>query len=203
MSQKVSYLIIGLLIGLLLREWAARPAESQTSTSDIVAAQGFYLVDADGKIVAGLFTDSEGEPILGIGRPGEPGVLISADARGALLGVTGNNNNKTTIDANATLSRVISGVIAVENSLNRGHAVRLSTTTQGGRVATYRNLAVTGRLPTAAGKLVAGPTNSWGQVKAGELAEDEPTFEPAAADDAEFERLQREYEARIETIDQR
>lgn len=221
MSQKVSYLIIGLLTGLLLREWVVRPAGSQTTT---VRAQEFILVDANGKVTASLYNGSTG-PILGIGRSGEPYVLISSRASGAnlsvssssgepyvlvggsattaIVSVSGGGNNKTLIGADATLSSVTSGGVAVENSLNRGHAVRLSTTTQGGRVVTYKNFSVTSRVPATASKLAASPTSTWGQIKAGEPAGDEPIVEPVVADDAEFESLLREERAQLEALNQR
>ncbi|MBI2503469.1 MAG: hypothetical protein HYW07_09610, partial [Candidatus Latescibacteria bacterium] len=84
MNQKVSYLIIGLLSGLLLREWAVRPADSQTT---IVRAQQFNLVDADGNVTASLYNTGLG-PALYMGRADEPYVFITASAEGAELSVS-------------------------------------------------------------------------------------------------------------------
>ena len=136
------------------------------------------------------------------GRVGEPYVMVGSSATTATMSVNGGGNNKTLIGADATSSSVTSGGVAVQSSLNGGHAVRLSATTQGGRVTTYRNYSATGRLPATARKLAAGPANTWGQVKAGELAEDESVYEPAVTGDVEFERLRREYEAQLEALDQ-
>ena len=82
MSQKVLYLIIGLLAGLLVREWVVRPADSQTTT---VKAQEFRLVDANGRTMAILTKDGRGEPYLRIGRVDDPYVWISSNTRYAAI----------------------------------------------------------------------------------------------------------------------
>ncbi len=78
MSQKVLYLIIGLLTGLLIMEWVVSPAESQTTT---VRAQEFRLVDANGQTSARLYNDAKG-PILQLARSGGPVVRISTSSDG-------------------------------------------------------------------------------------------------------------------------
>lgn len=267
MDRRLSYIIIGLLCGLLVRELVVRPADSQTSST--VRAQEFLLVDGNGKVTARLYNDSFG-PILRLGRAGEPYVytssstygasflvnssspdepaismgvgggsadlslgssihltdphialysskedgvgmevngrvgepyvLIGSSGRTAIMSVTGSSTSKTLIGANATVSRVTSNGIAVQSGLNRGHNVSLSATTQGGTVVTQRNFTTTGRLPATAGKPAAGEPATWGQIKAHESAGVEPVIESAAADDAEFERLQRELESQLHRL---
>ncbi|MFP6870808.1 MAG: hypothetical protein VCE91_16005 [Nitrospinota bacterium] len=77
MRQKAPVFIIGILIGIIVMQWAMPMARAQSVGT--VSATRFVLVDDSGNQTAVLFNDASGHPIFGMGTFDSHAILITTD----------------------------------------------------------------------------------------------------------------------------
>ena len=108
MHQKVPYLLIGVLIGIIVMQWAMPAAESQ---SGIVRGNTFLLEDMAGNVKGAFWITSDGTPALRIdGAEGSAVLWITSDGIPTLtLGES--DGVLMTLMASPTLGALVRGEI--------------------------------------------------------------------------------------------
>ena len=90
------YLLIGVLVGVIVMQWAMPVAHGVNTAQapDIVVARNFVLVNDAGEIVASFFVGDDG-PVLAIGKNTEPNVTIATTPTNAFVIVSGGQNESS------------------------------------------------------------------------------------------------------------
>ncbi len=202
MQSRGTYVFIGVLVGIIVMQWAMPLARGQD-----VEGTGFTLRDGDGNITAMLFQGEEG-PVLGIGEAGRPKILINAptgDGGGAAAILIDNGENWIRIavgnEASILVATVIGGITVTRSDFAGDQADLAVTDGGGGQVSTSEDGTITGTLPSTPTALK--PT-TWGMLKmdeAGQLAGASGSASRAAkALSMQTDRVVAEYSARIASM---
>ena len=169
MRQKMPFIVIGLLVGIVVMQLAMPAAQSQTGIN--LRVSSLTLVDENDEATAILFNGDEG-PVLGMGGAGGTGYV--------LMGVAGTVGMVKIFSASrAPGPRIImeaqqthasnytvtgglrGGVVAIDNGDN-GNRADLYVGEDGGRVTTQKGGKFTDSMPRD--PTVAKPV-TWGQIK--------------------------------------
>ena len=108
MRQRAPYLIIGVLVGIIVMQWAMPAVHGQGTVlraDQVIATDGFYLVDEDGAPIAGLWASSDG-PRLGIGGLAQASVTIAATTTQSRIQMDNNGSGDVSLGCYADLNKL-------------------------------------------------------------------------------------------------
>ena len=191
MRQKMPFIVIGLLVGIVVMQLAMPAAQSQTGIN--LRVNSLTLVDENDQTTALLFNGDLG-PILALGADGTGYVLMGAGGGGTVqiyspsmgAGPRILMNAKQTHASNYTMtSGMMGGVGAIDNGDNSNRA-DMTVGENGGHISTIKGGDFTAVMPGEA--TVAKPV-TWGQIKR------DPTPDITAAGKPIIQGLQRSFVA--------
>lgn len=193
MRQKMPFIVIGLLVGIVVMQLAMPAAQSQTGIN--LRVNSLTLVDENDEATALLFNGDEG-PILGMGGAGSTGyVLMGVVGTAGLVKIFSASlasgpriimNAQETHASNNTVTSGRLGGFGVFDNDDNGNRADLYVGEDGGRVTTEKGGKITDFMPRD--PTVAKPV-TWGQIKR------DPTPEITAAGKPIIPGLQRSFVA--------
>ena len=201
MRQKIPYLVIGVLIGIIVMQWGMPVAESQTG---VVRANTFVLEDDFGNSKAMFFVKDDGNPLIGIGRPNEANIILSVSESGVLMvGGTDDTFGKINVIGKnvgiIAMAEDMATISAQYGGANMTDYTQLSASEHGGSVMTGHDGKSTGHLPLLPGTATKPVT--WGQIKENSLGSSATAAKLVTICDwSDVEQLKEEYRQKMESL---
>ena len=167
MRQKMPFIVIGLLVGIVVMQLAMPAAQSQTGIN--LRVNSLTLVDENDETTAMLFNGTEG-PILALGESGKGLVIMGAEPTSGNLNIYsgGQVNPRIIMGADPTDA----GTVTISMNQIGGYMVQdlgdltnwafMAAGPFGGKVYTAKEGKVTDFMP---GESTAAKPVTWGQIK--------------------------------------
>ena len=205
MRQKIPYLVIGVLIGIIVMQWGMPVAESQTG---VLGAETFVLRDTYGNTKGMWFTGDDGHPYLALGDRDGATIGMSTTSDGWFLYGRTSSAKIHLLSTGKMAFLSVSGSELAEVSVRNGvetftSTVDLSVSPTYSVINILEDGKLTAHLPTLPG--TASKPATWGQIKADPTIPPTYSAKPATPasgiDIAQLEqRLEQQYRAKLASL---